>query len=174
MHSSEVALLDDDDATPAPAVAAQSAPHRRTLRMRLGLDADAAVRKVRFGLVGLSGVAVSFSSLYLLVDVLGWHRSLGYAIQTVLAVETNFFGNALWTWCDRKGVSLGRAWVRFHAARVGLMIPINQVVFWFFQPQLGTVPANAVCIGLATVANWFLNDRLVFRSSGSSTYKERP
>lgn len=122
-------------------------------------------RKGKFAVVGLGGVAVSFGSLYLMIDVAQLNPSLAYAIQTVLALETNFVGNALWTWRDRDHVSFGRAWVRFHATRLGLMIPINQVVFWALHPLAGTLPANAACLALATLANWFLNDRLVFRAA---------
>ena len=121
-------------------------------------------RKVKFGAVGIAGVIVSFASLYIMIDMLGVNPSVAYAIQTVLAIETNFFGNALYTWSDRNDLPLWRRWIRFHLTRVGLMVPFNQVLFWILHPLIGTLAANAVCIAAATTVNWFLNDRMIFRA----------
>ena len=40
------------------------------------------------------------------------------------------------------------------------MVPINQVLFFVLQPELGTLLANSCCVGAATVVNWFVNDPL--------------
>ena len=122
-------------------------------------------RKLKFGAVGVSSLIVSFASLLLMIDVLGVHPAIAYAIQTVLALETNFLGNALYTWGDRATTPLRHRWLRYHATRIGLMVPVNQVLFFLLHPHLGTLAANTVCIAGATVANWFLNDRMIFRAS---------
>lgn len=133
-----------------------------------------ATRKALFALAGLAGVAVSFGSLYLLIDVQGMNVSVAYAIQTVLAIETNFILNDRLTWSDRTHAgSFWRRFGRFHAARVGLMIPFNQVLFFFAHPVVGTILANLACLSAATVANWFLNDRWTFKNRVSPVPLEK-
>lgn len=121
------------------------------------------MRKLKFSLVGLISMAVSFGSLYLMIDVLGWNRGLGYAVQTVLAIECNYLLNSRFTWGDRSTGTPWQRWLRFHSARFGIMIPVNQLAFFWLQPRLGTLLANACCIGAATLVNWFINDRWVFK-----------
>lgn len=126
------------------------------------------MRKARFALVGLTGVAVSYLLLWIGIDVLGLNASLAYFLQMLVTVELNFLGNHLLTWRDRHG-SLAQRWVRFHAARLGLMIPINQVLFVVLERFTGFVAANTVCIALTTVVNWFVNDRWTFRHRPDSS-----
>lgn len=122
------------------------------------------VRKTKFLSVGLVSLLVSFGSLYLFIDVLQWNRAISYALQTILAIETNYILNNAYTWGDRREGTARRRWLRFHIMRFGFMVPANQVIFFLLQPHLGTILANGMCIAVATIVNWFINDRWVFKA----------
>jgi putative flippase GtrA len=125
------------------------------------------MRKIRFAIAGVIGLVVSFASLYILIDLLHWNRAVAYATQTVLALEANFILNDRFTWRDRDAGTAWQRWLRFHSVRFGIMVPLNQVAFFVLQPHLGTILANCCCVGAATVVNWFMNDRWVFRARSS-------
>lgn len=120
-------------------------------------------RKLQFATVGASGLAASFATLYAAVMVFGLHPSVGYVLQTVAALQVNFMLNDAWTWRDRRSGSYWRRLTRFYFSRLTVMLPLNQLLFWALNPHVGIYAANAVCIITATCANWFINDRFVFR-----------
>lgn len=122
-------------------------------------------RKLVFGAVGVSVMLFSFVQLWIMMDLLGMPTWLAYAIQTVVSVELNFVLNYAITWRDRREeVSFWRAFSVFHATRIGLTIPLNQVLF-VLQVDVLHWPfwlAQGICIGLTTVLNYVVGDKLVF------------
>lgn len=121
-------------------------------------------RKMKFGLVGIASLIVSYASLYALIHGAHWNPSAAYAVQTVLAIETNFLLNYYFTWRDRAG-GFWPTFAKFHVARVGLMIPINQALFAVAEHFTNFWAANTICVAASMVVNWFLNDRWTFKTS---------
>lgn len=90
-----------------------------------------------------------------------------YLIATAIAVESAVLHNYVWherfTWADRSGSEcLGRL-LKFNATTGAFSIAGN-VIFskLLVGAGLGHLAANACAIGLCSVINFLLNDRLVF------------
>lgn len=130
-------------------------------------------RFVRFGIVGASGVIVNFAFMALgLVMFAGLETSvrdlLASALGTVVSVVTNFFLNDAWTWGDRKkGVGRRDAAMRFGAFAVGqgigVALQIGIAAFFRSTLEWNAFLAQAIGIGVGTIVNYIINNRLVFK-----------
>ncbi len=125
-------------------------------------------RLLRFGLTG--GVA-GLVQLGLLrsFEAAGVVPLVANALGFLLAAQLNFTISQLFTWADRPldgalGDSLGRRWLRFHAAIAGTAL-LNMLVFGMARASLPDLAASALGIGAAAIANYLLADRLVFRAA---------
>jgi succinoglycan biosynthesis protein ExoA len=127
-------------------------------------------RKLVFGAIGVFVMLTSFVQLWFMMVILGLPSWLAYAIQTVISLELNFVLNYLITWGDRRSqTSFWRVLSLFHVTRVGIAIPLNQLLFVALVDWIGSVPfyvAQAVCITVTTVLNWLTGDKLVFKPKG--------
>jgi succinoglycan biosynthesis protein ExoA len=118
-------------------------------------------RKIQFAAIGLTAMAVSYGSLYLLVDICHVNAIAAYIVQAVLAIEVNFILNSKLTWSDRDG-GFWRTWWRFHATRV-VMVPLNQILFTgLVWTGVNYLIANTICIAATMVINYMLGDRFIF------------
>jgi putative flippase GtrA len=122
-------------------------------------------RELSFAAVGLGVMAVGFATLLILVRRFGVNPHLAYLIQAVLSVELSFVLSRYWTWGDRRGSSVREGtgeWLRFHASRC-ISMPANQAMFsLLIFAGAGLVAANAVCLAITSVFNYFVSHRLVF------------
>ncbi|MEI7968962.1 MAG: glycosyltransferase family 2 protein [Betaproteobacteria bacterium] len=126
---------------------------------------------VKFGLVGLSGVAVNMG-VFALCLAAGMNKYAASPLAVECAIVTNFLANNLWTFRWRQSVDsvLARG-LKFNAvALLALMVSSAtfvgvSVVFPLAHPLL----AQAVGILPALVVNYFLNAFWTFRDA-----RERP
>src|SRR5256885_15086475 len=81
---------------------------RHLVRLRLALLPP---RFFRFGLVGLSGVAVDMAILWLLKGRLGWPLTISKLVAAEVAMANNFLWNDLWTFGDL-AARQGHGWLR--------------------------------------------------------------
>jgi dolichol-phosphate mannosyltransferase len=134
---------------------------RHLLRLRLTLLPR---RFLRFGIVGLSGVAVDMAILWLLKGRMDWPLTLSKLIAAEVAMANNFFWNDLWTFGDLaarqgQGGSLRlRRFAKFNAiCAAGLALSVGllemQVGIFKINPYL----ANAVAIAVTTGWNFWMN-----------------
>lgn len=121
------------------------------------------IRWLKFNGVGAIGIAVQLGVLALLTSAF----RLNYLLATALAVESavlhNFFWHERFTWSDRRAnSSLQRLW-KFNAT-TGICSLVGNLLFTklLFEAGLPYLPANAAAIAICSVANFVLNDRLVF------------
>ena len=141
--------------------------------MRTGWQ-SAAVRWVKFNLVGMAGVAVQLIVLALLSGPMG----LPYLPATAIAVELTVLHNYVWhercTWRDRSGGSIWRL-AQFHMSNGAVSLAGNLVLMKLFMDRLhiSMLIANAIAICICSVINFFLADRWVF-SANSSELPTRP
>jgi putative flippase GtrA len=129
-------------------------------------------RYVRFAVVGLSGTVVNLLCLWLLHDYLLAGRipapfdlpmALGMAIG--LATLNNFYWNRRWTWKDRHH-SIRHRWptqLLRYALASWLGIAAQYGLTLVFAHGLHYLLANALAIFLASVLNFWSNDRWTFR-----------
>lgn len=122
-------------------------------------------RKIEFLFIGGLVTAFSFVQLWLMIDVFGFNYWLAYAIQTIVSVELNFFGNYLIAWRDKKSeVSLHKAHGLFWLAR-GAMVIVNPFVFALLI-KVGVVYlfAQMIIVIANTILNYITTDKFAFSS----------
>lgn len=131
-----------------------------------------------FGAVGIFVMLMSFVELWFMESVLGLIPLVAYAIQTVISVEANFLLNHYITYkVKRHRVSFARAFLMFHATRVGFTVPVNLVLYpvlsetvlpWVFTQFLPAHPgllnytffaAQTFCLALTFVVNYLVSKR---------------
>lgn len=137
----------------------------------------------KFNLVGAIGIAVQFAALFLLKGVLHFNYLLATAIAVEIAVLHNFMWHERFTWVDRVELKtknfyeanrIGpsqrhslRRLLRFHLAN-GLVSILGNLALMKVMVGFGHVnylAANAVAIGLCSVANFIASERWVFEEA---------
>ena len=135
--------------------------------MRAWLTA-AAIRFLRYNLVGGLGLCVKFGALIALSEI----AHLNYLWATALAVEAavlhNFTWHIRWTYRDRSaGLSLREVLVRllrFHLANGAVGMLVNLLVMRLLVERAGLhyLPSNAVATVIAGTVNFLLSEFFVF------------
>jgi dolichol-phosphate mannosyltransferase len=133
---------------------------RHLVRLRLALLPP---RFLRFGIVGLSGVAVDMAILWLLKGRLGWPLTASKLIAAEVAMANNFLWNDLWTFGDLAAFQ-GYGWLRLRrfakfnaicAAGLALSVGLLEMQVGIFK--LNPYLANAVAIAVTTGWNYWMN-----------------
>jgi putative flippase GtrA len=122
-------------------------------------------RYVRFNVVGIAGFAVQLSTLALLVHVAGVWYVLGTALAVEAAVLHNFAWHERWTWRDRpRGGRVFDRLVGFHATNGLTSLAAHVVGTPLLVEVAGLSPlgANVLLVGLLSLVNYQLGDRVVF------------
>jgi len=141
--------------------------------VRLRRDTLLQSRFVRFALVGLSGVVVDMSLLFLLSDprTLGWGLTRSKTIAAEAAIVNNFLWNDRWTFADlvpdeRSWHAARRRFLKFNAICLGgLVLNVLLLNVMFNLLHMNRYVANAIAIGAVTAWNYLLNRALAWRSA---------
>lgn len=126
-------------------------------------------RFIRFGVVGLSGVAVNFGCYVLLHDWVGIYDLLALALAIELSILNNFIWNELWTFRDRRRGGIAVYLTRmagFHISS-GLVAMSVQLLNQYIETRFFGVwdkISLLIGIGLGAVANYFISNRWIFRA----------
>lgn len=121
-------------------------------------------RFARFSAIGAGGVIVQTATLAVLLRVAG----MNYLIATAVAVEAsvlhNFVWHRRWTWADRPQSRASRSLLRFNAMNGAMSLIGNVAVMFLLVGLLNLNPhaANLITIGICSLINFALADRLVF------------
>lgn len=120
-------------------------------------------KMVKFGIVGASGVVVNNGMLWLLVNA-GMGDVASSVIATETAIITNFIGNSLWTWGDRRDGSWLRRFGMFQAISVFAGV-LTVGLFWTFHNVVGMplLVANTAAILITFIINYVLNKRFTWK-----------
>jgi putative flippase GtrA len=135
------------------------------------------VRFLRFNVVAVLGIGVRLLVAWALVNGLGLHYLVGTTLAIEVSILHNFFWHLHWTWGPAGARTDGRGpaprnhvffrCVAFHASN-GLVTFLGAMVL---MPMLvGTLGlhhllANFIAICFTGLLNFFLGDRLVFRTA---------
>lgn len=133
------------------------------------------IRFMRFGLVGGSGIFVNQAVLYAGMEWLfigiDKEARLGYALPLAIAVATtyNFLWNRLWTWRERRAVD--GAGVAAQYAKYVIATLVGSTLQYGLTRYLADPSgwglhygvANLIAIGVASLVNFAMNDRMTFR-----------
>jgi len=123
-------------------------------------------RFLRFNAVGLAGIAVQLSIVWVLT-ILGTDYLLATSAAIVLTVIHNFGWHWRWTWVDRMPqVAPPLAFARFFMTNGLVSLMSNLALMPFLAGTLGLppVPANVIVIAVTGVLNFVLADQVAFRS----------
>ncbi|WP_435552675.1 GtrA family protein [Natrinema sp. CGMCC1.2065] len=124
-------------------------------------------RFVQFCFVGLSGVFVNVSLLYVAIEIAGIHYLLSSAIAIEISIISNFLLNEIWTFEEKvtEDENRLRRMVKFNLAYTGGMA-INIAVLGVLTEYAGVyyMLANLAGIGLATFWNYGFSERFVWSS----------
>jgi dolichol-phosphate mannosyltransferase len=139
--------------------------------VRLRLASETFRRFLRFGVVGLSGVVVDMTLLYLLSDPqsLGWGLTRSKLIAAEVAIINNFLWNDAWTFGDRSRRHPGlarrlRRFAKFQAVCLaGLAMNTVLLNLQFNLLGMNRYVANAIAIAAVTGWNFWLNLKISWR-----------
>jgi dolichol-phosphate mannosyltransferase len=114
------------------------------------------LRFLKFCLVGLSGVGVNMSLLWLLTEFAGLFYILSAAIGIETSITNNFILNNYFTFADRRqsGVKIFlKRLLKFNMVSL-TPIAINLVILWFLTEDLGVFYLYSNLVGVAAAALW--------------------
>ena len=126
---------------------------------------------LRFNAVGIVGVGVQLAILALLKSGMGWSVRVATVVAVELTVLHNFVWHERWTWAHRKldlrGLP-GRL-LRFNVSNGLISIVGNLVLMELLAVRLhlNYMIANLVAILACSLLNYFVSDKLVFKSASS-------
>ena len=129
-------------------------------------------RFLRFALVGLSGVVVDMTVLFLLSDptMLAWGLTRSKLIAAELAIVNNFLWNDLWTFRDRaqdrRRLARLRRFAKFQLiCLMGVVINTLLLNVLFNLFEIDRYVANAIAIAAVTGWNYWLNLKISWRAA---------
>jgi dolichol-phosphate mannosyltransferase len=130
-------------------------------------------RYIRFGIVGISGIAVDMAVLFVLSDprMLGINLSIGKVVAAEIALISNFIWNELWTFGDISAAqgqwrARFRRLVKFNLiciAGIGLSIVILNVQVRLIAMNIYV--GNLIAILIVSVWNFGMNFKFGWKSS---------
>jgi dolichol-phosphate mannosyltransferase len=118
-------------------------------------------RVVKFGLVGLSGIAVNMGFLYYLTEYVGLYYLMASIIAIEISILNNFLWNDLWTFRSRENQKLSSRWHRliaFNMVSAG-GVAINLGLLYLFTSVFGVyyLISNLIGILVAFLWNFIIN-----------------
>lgn len=120
-----------------------------------------------FGMVGVAGLIVDVSVLYL-TQRLGLDRYTGRLISYIFAATTTWILNRKFTFHSRRSANAFAEWVRFLSANTvgGLLNYATYAALVTWVPMVSTYPSLGVCAGsiAGLTVNFTLSRRMVFNN----------
>ncbi|MCY7284949.1 MAG: glycosyltransferase [Cyanobacteria bacterium CAN_BIN43] len=128
-------------------------------------------RFIRFGVVGLSGLAVDMGLLNLFYGGLGLGLTRSAILAGELAIISNFFWNDIWTFSDVSRQQRGRRQqmkrlMKFNIiCLMGLILKVLLLNVLVNSLHLNVYGANFLAIAAVTLWNFWINLKLSWRST---------
>ena len=123
-------------------------------------------RWLRFNLVGVMGFVLQTAMLSMLVGWAGIRTAIAVVIAVLAAVSHNFFWHEHFTWPDLPRETRLKRWLSFHLSTgvVSILSNVGVTMAVMAATGLPAVAANIIAVAIVSAANFWVNDRLVFRS----------
>lgn len=123
------------------------------------------VRMIKFGLVGLSGVAVSLGTVLVMYKLFGENFDFSQVIATLLGMTWNYFLNNLFTFKDRRqtGWRILLGLFSFYAVcSVGALANVGAAAYFFHQQHWawGVASISGILVGM--VWNYAVSSRVTW------------
>jgi putative flippase GtrA len=122
-------------------------------------------RWIRFNLIGVMGFALQTATLWTLVHWSGLPSSVSVAIAVLVAVSHNFLWHERFTWRDRPRTERARRWLSFNISTgvISLITNVGVTMVVMTLTGLPVVASNIIAVVSASLLNFLIADRLVFR-----------
>ena len=122
-------------------------------------------RWVRFNLVGVMGFALQTMTLWLLVRWAGASAGVAITIAVLAAVSHNFVWHERFTWRGLPRERRFERWLSFHLSTGTVSVLTNVGVTMIVMEATGfpVLPSNVIAVAIGSLANFWINDRLIFR-----------
>jgi dolichol-phosphate mannosyltransferase len=125
----------------------------------------------RFGCVGLSGVVVNMTLLWILTERFHVHYLLSSVIATEATILSNFVLNYIWTFgAMRAQQSLSRSLIKFNMISIGGLL--LTVALLFFLTDIVGMPyllSNVLAIGASTGLRYAASRQWVWKRLPSTS-----
>lgn len=130
-------------------------------RLRIG---EGALRLMRFGLVGASGIPVNMAAFWLFVGPLGLHYLAAAALATQISTLWLFAFTELWVFrqADHRRSLLGRAGLFFLMNNVALALRSPMLVLLVSVLGVGYLTANLITLLTLTLARYSVADSWIW------------
>lgn len=121
---------------------------------------------MRFNLVGMMGFTLQAATLWVLVHWSGLPASVSIAIAVLVAVSHNFVWHERFTWPDRPRHERAWRWLSFNASTgvISLISNVGVTMVVMTLTGLPVLPSNIIAVVSASLFNFLISDRLVFRN----------
>jgi putative flippase GtrA len=118
---------------------------------------------IRFGVVGISGMAVDFGMTYLCKEIIRIPKYIANAIGFTLAASTNYILNRIWTFQSQDPAILVEYSKFFMVSLIGL--GINTLVLWILVSRFKKhfYLSKLFAIGVVMIWNFLANLLFTFR-----------
>jgi putative flippase GtrA len=123
------------------------------------------MRWARFNLVGIIGFGLQLGMLSMLVRWTALPTSVAVTIAVLATVSHNFVWHELFTWPNQLRETRLKRWLSFHVSNGTLSVVTNVGVTVLVSALAGIpiVAANVIAVATASLVNFLVSDRLVFR-----------
>jgi dolichol-phosphate mannosyltransferase len=122
----------------------------------------------KFGIVGVSGIAVNTLILFILTSTTPMHYLAAAAIATQAAIIWNFFGNNIFTFKDEKTEkTLGHKFILFQTVSLAALA-LTVFLLWALTTIFGIqylLILNVIAIGISSIANFMLNRTITWKGN---------
>ena len=127
-----------------------------------------AMKFIKFGVVGASGMVIHVGLLFLLKEVAGTNPFIANPIGLIAAASSNYFLNRIWTF-HSKEKQVGVEYVKFILVSI-IGLGINNGSLWLMSRLLPSWAEDwrfyvlwVVAVGITTLWNFFGNLLFTFR-----------
>lgn len=107
---------------------------------------------LKFGVVGLSGMIIDFSSTYLCKEILKIHKYISNAIGFGLAAGWNYMFNRIWTF-ESHNPHIGFEFLRFFLVSL-IGLGINTLILWLLVSKFRQHFYFSKLLAIAVVMVW--------------------
>lgn len=120
---------------------------------------------MRFNVVGMMGFTLQMLTLWLLVRWAGASAGVAVTVAVLAAVSHNFLWHECFTWRGLPRQHRMRRWLSFHLSTgtVSVLTNVGVTMVVMHVTGLPVLLANIVAVALGSLANFWINDRLIFR-----------
>jgi dolichol-phosphate mannosyltransferase len=124
---------------------------------------------MRFNVVGVMGFTLQMLTLWLLVRWTGASAGVAVTVAVLAAVSHNFLWHERFTWRGLPRQHRMRRWLSFHVSTgtVSVLTNVGVTMVVMNVTGLPVLLANVVAVALGSLANFWINDRLIFRPAAA-------